>query len=148
LLGVLLLHQQSLDQFAGGRSNRRGPVHQPPGRPLGMGPMRRRHVVGDGGVAAFAGILRMTGDPATFGQHFDGAAGDAQFDFLAHQGMRHAVIVAVVLDVVIDIDAGTLPFGQHEPRRWQRPEVGCIQLREGVRPASWQFLEWAKVECR
>jgi hypothetical protein len=32
--------------------------------------------------------------------------GDAQFDLAAHQPVRHAVVVAVELDVVVDVDLG------------------------------------------
>lgn len=90
----------------------------------------------------------MAGDPATFRQHLDHAAGDAQFDLLANQRMRHAVIVAVVLDVVVDIDAGAFPLGQHKPRGRQCPQVGRIQFLEGIAAAAGQFLERPIVQRR
>ena len=92
---MLLLHQQTLDQFAGGRTNRGRPVDQFAWRPLGMGSMCRRHVLGDGRVEALAVAARVTGDSAPPGQDLDAATGDAQFNLLTYQGVRHAVVVVI-----------------------------------------------------
>ena len=78
----------------------------------------------------------MTGDATALGQDFDRAAGDAQLDLLAHQRMRHTVVVPIVFDVVVDIDAGALPLGHDEAGGRQRPQVGRIELLEGLAPAA------------
>ena len=59
-----------------------------------------------------------------------------------------SVVMPIELDVVVDIDAGALPFGQHETGDRQPTQVGGVQFREGILPATGQFLERTGVEHR
>ena len=45
LLTMLHLHEQALDQFAGGRTNRSSPSDEFARRPFGVRPMRSRYVL-------------------------------------------------------------------------------------------------------
>ena len=113
LLGMHLLFEQALDQLGGRRAHGAGPGQKLSRRPVGMRPVRRRHVLGRGRVAASPVAAGMAGHAPAVGQDFD-AQRDAQLDFLAHQFMRHAVVVVLELDVVIDVDPGAFPLGDDE----------------------------------
>lgn len=113
-----------------------------------MGAVSSRHVLRQRFEVAFAVTAGMACDPLALGQHFDGVARDAQFHLLTDEGMRHAVIVVFVFDVVIDINASSLPFGEHEWGVRKRPQVRCIEQFEGFPAAAGEFLEWAIVERR
>ena len=104
-------------------------------RPLGMGSMCRRHVVGNARVEALAVAPGMTGGSAPPGQDLDAATGDAQFNLLTYQGVRHAVVVVIKLDVVVDIDAGALPLGEDE-RGFPAAGAGRVRRAERRRPAG------------
>ena len=62
--------------------------------------------------------------------------------------MRHAVIVVVVFDVVIDIDARSFPFGQIKRRIRKRSQVRGVQQVEGVLTAAGEFLERTVIKRR
>jgi hypothetical protein len=64
---------------------------------------------------AFVVAARMAGDATATGKDLDGAARNAQFHFLAHQCVRHAVIVVIEFDVIVDVDGCAFPLGQNEP---------------------------------
>ena len=63
--------------------------------------------------------------------------GDANVNAGADQAVRHAVVVATELDVVVNVDLGRLPATDDEALRRQRPQRGCIQLLEGAASAAW-----------
>jgi hypothetical protein len=63
-------------------------------------------------------------------------AGDAQLDGGAHEPVRHAVVVGIELDVVVDVDLGGLPAADLIARGRQRLERRGVELLEGARPAS------------
>ena len=113
-----------------------------------MGAMCGGHVLGQRFEVAFAVTAGMASHPFVLGQHLDGVARNAQFDLLTNKCMRHAVIVVFVFDVVIDIDAHPLPFGEHERGIRKRPQVGCVEQFEGFPAAAGQFFEWAVVQRR
>ncbi len=76
-------------------------------------PMRRRHVVRVRGVGALACAVPVASDALLPGERLDGLCRHAQLDLGANKPMRHAVEVAVVLDVVVDIHAGRLEARNH-----------------------------------
>ena len=110
LFRMFLLHHEALDQLSGGWPNRCHPGQQLARRPLGMRPMGGRHMLGERGVMALQAASGMAGDALAFGQHFDRAARNAQLDHLMDQLVRHAVVIALEFDVVVDIDRGFLPL--------------------------------------
>ena len=89
---------------------------------LAVRAVRRRHVLGRGGEAAAHGAVRMHGHALLAGVGFDGAAADAQFHLGAHQPVGNAVVVAVQVDVVVDVHAGALEAGYGYAHRRQRTQ--------------------------
>ena len=73
-------------------------------RPVGVTPVAGRHVVLHGRVLAIAAGAQMGGDPLALGEYLDGTAGEPDLDLGAGEAMRHAVIMLVDLDVIIDAD--------------------------------------------
>ena len=147
LFGMRLGFEQVSDQVPGGNADGRCPVQQPGWRPFPMRAMRRWHVLGDRCVATAAIRTGVTGYALMTKQHLDCGAGDAQFDFLADQGMRHRVIVVGKLDVVIEPrDARSLEVGVLERRALQGPQHRSIQQFEPALPAALEFLEGTLIE--
>ena len=72
--------------------------------------------------------------------------GDAQLDRGAHEPVRHAVVVGIELDVVVDVDLGGLPAADLVARGRQRLERRGVELLEGAAPAAGELLEGALVQ--
>ncbi len=60
-------------------------------------------------MSSLAGITDMNGNPLVFEQDFDHALGDPDIHLLFGQLIRNAVVMAVHIDVIIDIDPRFLP---------------------------------------
>nr|ART89703.1 transposase [uncultured bacterium] len=88
----------------------------------------------------------MGGHPLLLVQHLQRALADAQLHLLAHQRVRHAVVVPVQLHVVVDADSRELELAHLHRRGWQRPESGAIELLEGGVPATRQLLEGPRIQ--
>lgn len=125
LFRMFLLDQEALDQFGGGGADRCRPSLQLARRPLGMRPMSGRHVLGQRGVMPLPTAAGMAGDALAFGQHFDHVTRNAQLDGLMDQGMRHAVVIALKFDVVVDVDRSFLPLGNDEGRHREGRRYGA-----------------------
>src|SRR5207245_404924 len=80
-----------------------GPAAEARGRPLGVRPMRVRHVGGLGGVLAAAPASAMRGDAPAFEKQFDRGGGEADLDPLMHELVGDAVVVVLDEDVVVDV---------------------------------------------
>ena len=111
LLGVRAALQDPGDELSGRRSDLLGPADEPRRRPLGMRAVGAGHVLGHGGR------LSVVAPPV--GRHALAAMEDldrvrrvADLDLLADQLVRHAVDVALDLDVVVDVDGAQLPLRQ------------------------------------
>ena len=110
-----------------------------------MRPVRRRHVLGHGGVLAAARAAGVAGHALVGTEGLHQLGRDAQLHSLAHQPVRHAVVVTLELDVVVDADLGRLPDEQLEALGRQRPQRRGVQGLEGAVPAAGQLLEGALV---
>ena len=64
----------------------------------------------------------------------------------AHQGVRHAVVVALEFDVVIDVDLGALAEKDLKALGWQRLQGRRVELLESAAPVAGQLLEGALVQ--
>src|SRR6266446_5748716 len=73
------------DERGGGGARRLRPADEARGRPLGVRPMRVRHVGGLGGVLAAAPASAMRGDAPAFEKQFDRGGGEADLDPLMHE---------------------------------------------------------------
>jgi hypothetical protein len=80
-------------------------------RPLTVCAVRRWHVLGQRRVLAPQGAVSVYGHPGIAGHHFHRGGCHPQFDLAANQPVRHAVVVAIELDVVVDVDARALEVG-------------------------------------
>src|SRR5690606_34497906 len=69
-------------------------------------------------------------DPLTLGEYFDGAAGEPNLDLGTGEAMRHAVIMLVDIDVIIDPAPAGAPFGEHIRLSRQGPERRPIKIFE------------------
>ena len=79
--------------------------------PASVTAMRARHVLGHGGVAAAGAAQQMARDPLALVKQLDGALCDARLDLLAQQAVRHRVVMADHLDVIVDADACEVSLG-------------------------------------
>ena len=72
----------------------------------------------------------MGGHALAFLEGFYGMSRQAHVELFAQQSKRHAVVMFVDLDVVVDVDAGDLPLGVFVELfgQWQR--VGSIEERK------------------
>src|SRR5258705_9343745 len=107
-----------LDDITRGRTNGYGPIQQPPRRPFPMRLMGLRHVLGSRRMFAASIAFGVAGDPLTVEPTFDRGAGDAYVDLLANQWMRHAVVMAIYFDVVIERHGREFPLGVFEGGGW------------------------------
>ena len=73
--------------------------------------MRARHVLGHGGVPAAGAAQQMAGDALSPVEQLDGALGDARLELLAQHAMRHRVVMAIDVDVVVEADPALTPLG-------------------------------------
>jgi hypothetical protein len=78
----------------------------------------------------------MHGDPLPLVEALDRRGGDPGLDDLVHEGKRHGVVVAVELDVVVDVDAGGCPLAVDEGLGWQRPQGRPVQPLEELATAG------------
>ena len=53
----------------------------------------------------------MTDHPLAFLESFHGVGGQPDIEFLTYQPERHAVIMLVDFDVIVDVDGGQFPLG-------------------------------------
>src|SRR5215831_4099993 len=128
LLGVSLLAQDDLDECGGVRADLGGLAHDARKRPVGIAPMARGHVLGQGGVSAVRGTAAVHCDARTAMEHFHGADGVASPQLLAHQRIRHRVVVPLDLHVIVDAGATLLPLTEHIVRGWKRLELGALDF--------------------
>jgi len=128
LLGVSLLAQDDLDECGGVRADLGGLAHDARKRPVGIAPMARGPVLGQGGVPAVRGTAPVHCDARTAMEHLHGADGVAGPQLLAHQRVRHRVVVPLDLHVVVDAGATLLPLTEHIVRGWKRLELGALDF--------------------
>jgi hypothetical protein len=83
---------------------------------------------------------------ASFDQDLDGARAVARPHLVPDQRMRHAVVVPVDLEVVVEGDPHRLPLGVDVRRRRQRAHRRTIQCLEHAQSAPGQLLEGARVQ--
>jgi hypothetical protein len=123
------------DQRFGVRANGARPAPEAVGRPFGVAAMRARHVVGIGAMPATAVAALMGGDTPAAMEHLDGTRGNAHIDLGANERVRHRVVEAFDLDMVIEPDAGETPFRIFVILRRQSPQRRPLDALEQIPPA-------------
>ena len=148
LLGMRMARQQRGDERGGRGARRLRPADEARGRPLGVRPMRVRHVGGLGGVLATAPASAMRGDAPAFEKQFDRGGAEADLDPLVHELVGDAVVVVLDEDVVVDVHAGVAPLGEFVPtgREWAEPRT--IELLEQRAAGDAELPHRARVERR
>jgi hypothetical protein len=79
---------------------------------VGVAPVARRHVIPYRGVLAIAAGAQVGGDALALGKYLDGPRREPDLDRVLREAIRHAVIMALDLDVIIDADPAKVPFGE------------------------------------
>ena len=88
----------------------------------------------------------MTGDALAAMEALDGVGGDAHVHLFFDERMGHGVVMAVDLDVIVDVDPGLLPLGVFVRFDGQGAQGRFIQLLKQRAPGARQFLEGPVVE--
>ena len=130
LFGMWPTLQDQLAQGRRGRTDRGGLAADAIEGPVGISPMARRHVIGDGGMAVIAAGAQMRGDPLALEEDLDGTRRQPHLDLAASEAVGHAVEVSLDLDVVIDADPPQPPFGEGVGLVWQALQVRPIEFLE------------------
>ena len=79
--------------------------------------------------------------PACLVETLDRGRGHTHLDLLLHQPVRDAVVVAVGIDVVVDVDDRRLPLGEFVAGGRQRLHRRAVDGLEGALPRAVEFLE-------
>ena len=88
------------------------------------------HVLVDGRVPVRRRAARMGRDTLASLENLDGSCGVAGFELLTGKLIRNAVVVAVDLDVVVDVGPDRFPFCHYIMFDRQRLKGGMIDLGE------------------
>ena len=111
LLGVGSALDDRLDQPSGVWTGFVSPADKSRGTPFRIFLVCRRHMFFEGGVLMGHKASDMAGHALALSQGLHGVGGQAHVELFALQLMRHAVVVIVDFDVVVDVDGGDLPLG-------------------------------------
>src|SRR5712691_755191 len=137
LLGMRTIRENRLHQRGGLRADGAGPVDETRGGPLEVALVRLRHVGRVGGVLAADGAPPMGRDALAAVKDLDGRRGQARVDVLVQERVGDGVVMAVELDVVVDVDASPdLPVAVDEGLRGERAERRLIETLEEVAAAG------------
>ena len=88
--------------------------------PAGVAPVAGGHVLGHRGVLAIAAAAHMRGHALALDKNLDGPGRQPHLDLLLRKAVRHAVIMPLDIDVIIDADPADAPFGEHVRLHRQR----------------------------
>src|SRR5262245_8562571 len=108
--------------------------------------MRFGHVLGDGRMTALAVRARMDGDAFMVEEAFDCRGRDADIELSFDERVRDAVVVTFNLDVIVNVDAGLLPFGVFVGLRGQRFERRLLERFELRMTRAWELFERLVIE--
>ena len=136
LFGMPPAGEHGDDQPFGVRPDLAGPAAEPIRRPVGVTPVRTRHVIGIRAVPAADVATLVDADALTAMEDLDHARGDAHIDLGADQRVRNRIEKVVDLDVIIEIDARAFPFGELPIGRRQGIEGVALDLLEQLAAAD------------
>ena len=88
----------------------------------------------------------MGGDLALPEGHGDQVFAGVQLQGFADVLVGNGVAMALVLDVVVDVDLDRLDLDEAVGVARQRPQGGLVQLFEGLAAVAWQLLEGLVVQ--
>lgn len=131
MFGVGTAVDDGFDESSGVRAGLLCPADKARGAPFRILPMRRRHMFFDRGVLMGYKATGMAGHALAFAKDLHGVVGEPDLESFAFKFIRHAVVVIVDFDVVVDVDGGKLPFGVLVGSLWQRQSVGRAKRAGG-----------------
>jgi hypothetical protein len=97
------------NEILGMRSDLPCPADQAGGSPFKVSLVGFGHVLAQGGMSSLAITSRVRGHSAALEEDFHGGSREPDIELFMDQLVRNAVVVVVHLDVIIDVDPGTLP---------------------------------------
>ena len=78
-------------------------------------------------------------------EDFDGGGGESHLDLLFDQLIRDAVVMAIDLNMIVDIDPSLFPFGKLIGRIGERFQGGLVQgFEEVLRVVEALNFQWFK----
>src|SRR6201997_3891107 len=104
--------QDQLAERGGSWADRSGLAANALDGPVGVPPMARRHVLGDGGVPMVTAGAQMSGNPLALQEDLDGSRSQPHLHLAARKAVGHAVEMTFELDMVVDADSTDPPFGK------------------------------------
>ena len=109
--------------------------------------MRFGHVLGDGGGFPGAIAPEMGGDSSALEEDLDGGLGEPHLHLLMNELIGNAVVMAIQLDMVIDIDLGVFPFSKDEPVRGRGFKAGFSRVSNRILREVGSFSKgrWFKI---
>ena len=128
--------QQVLDDGAGVRADRLAPLDQALRRPLGMRPVGLGHVLRESRVRAALVGADVGGHARTAEEDLHGGGRVARPHRVADECMRHAVVVPIDIDVVVEGDGALFPLGVHVRVHRQWPHRRAIEGLEDAAPCT------------
>ena len=96
---------------------------------------------GDGYRVSMTARTQMRSYSLAFMEKLDGCGRRAHFHQFLHQIVRHAVVVGVEGDVVINVDPRARPLAEIEPLGRQRIQRGLVESGELRRTRAFSFAE-------
>jgi hypothetical protein len=112
LLGVWPMGEHGHDEPFGVRPDLAGPAPEAFWRPFGVASVCARHVIGIGAMPRAAPAALMSSNALAAMEQLDCSSRDAHIDLSANERVRHRVIKAIDLDVIIEADARETPFSK------------------------------------
>ena len=88
----------------------------------------------------------MAGHAFAFSEGLHGVGGQPNLELFALQFMRHAVVVIVDFDVVVDADGGDLPLGVFVSFLWQWQSVGLIEQNKEFAARLFEFAQRSVIQ--
>jgi hypothetical protein len=86
------------------------PMDDPGGSPLQIALVALGHVLGQGRKASLAVASLMAGYSFIFEEDLQGGGRQADIDLLSDKLVGNAIVVAIHLDMVVDVDSGLFPL--------------------------------------
>ncbi len=100
----------------------------------------------EGGVLMGHIASDMAGHAFALSQGLHGVGGQPNLELFALQFMRHAVVVIVDFDVVVDADGGDLPLGVFVSFLWQWQSVGLIEQNKEFAARLFEFAQRSVIQ--
>ena len=152
LFRVRAFCQDQLAQGGRGWADDGGIVADALDGPAGVAPVAGGHVLGHRRVLAVAAGAHMRGHALALHKNLDGPGRQPHLDLLLRKTVRHAVIMPLDIDVIIDADPADAPFGEHVRLHRQRFERRPVQLFEQLapghaEPADRQLVIYPDQQC-